>query len=510
MVLLQNIAPALMASIWQSAIAYVLLFAFRRSKHFNPQTTYAIGIILQFILVGLFSFNIIHPASVSSSFFTISSRNLVIFNYINNYISYIYIFLFLLNYLFRFFKNKKQNNYRFIERQSSSSNILEIEKTIEFWKSKLKIVRPVQLLFTSTGVIFTKYLFKPCIVLPLSYANGLSSKQMEAVLLHELWHIKRWDYLLLMLQVFFERVMYFNPFFLLIGKAVYEDREISCDMLSIKTTNCKSSDYVESLLLLRDTSIKPLSLELGIGGSTKSELYNRAAYLLEGKKDKKLKFNIGIQILALASCFWSLPIANSPNDILVSKISSYNPIEINPIVALNQQNSVSIPPSKQENNVLSKKHKQRNNIDKQSVVMSNSKKDTFKSNDVIDDRSSIVKSSRTDKSLVRMASYIQSDKGNKNLKFTAISTDQNKAVFCLSENDPEILHQIEQRTIQNIYNKFQIFNFETRNYVVQAENSTIEKNVTELLSDNYKFLIIKNNQKLLLAISKNKTTVIAN
>ncbi|OIR01129.1 regulatory protein BlaR1 [mine drainage metagenome] len=70
---------------------------------------------------------------------------------------------------------------------------------------------------------------KPIILVPLASINHLTVPQLEAVLLHEIAHIKRYDYLLNIIISVVETTLFFNPFTQLIGNHIKRERENSCD-----------------------------------------------------------------------------------------------------------------------------------------------------------------------------------------------------------------------------------------------------------------------------------------
>lgn len=70
---------------------------------------------------------------------------------------------------------------------------------------------------------------KPVILLPIAGINHLTQEQLEAVILHELAHIQRADYLLNILQSLAELILFFNPFAHLLSKNIHLERENSCD-----------------------------------------------------------------------------------------------------------------------------------------------------------------------------------------------------------------------------------------------------------------------------------------
>ncbi len=114
-----------------------------------------------------------------------------------------------------------------------------IKKKIEVWISEHVDVPSV------TGFI------KPIILLPAAFINQLSIQQTEAVLLHELAHIRRNDYLINILQSAVETVLFFNPFVILIGKTAKKERENCCDDCVIDFQYDRF-EYAKALIFLEE------------------------------------------------------------------------------------------------------------------------------------------------------------------------------------------------------------------------------------------------------------------
>jgi bla regulator protein BlaR1 len=88
---------------------------------------------------------------------------------------------------------------------------------------------------------------KPVILVPLASINSLTTYQLEAVLLHELAHIKRADYLINIIQTIIETALFFNPFTQLLSKMIRRERENSCDDWVLQF-QYDASAYAEALL----------------------------------------------------------------------------------------------------------------------------------------------------------------------------------------------------------------------------------------------------------------------
>jgi hypothetical protein len=79
----------------------------------------------------------------------------------------------------------------------------------------------------------------------------LSPATVEAVVLHELAHIKRQDYLVNLCQLLAEAVFSFNPALLWLSAILREEREYCCDDLAIATTKNRKG-FVQALISFRE------------------------------------------------------------------------------------------------------------------------------------------------------------------------------------------------------------------------------------------------------------------
>ncbi len=70
---------------------------------------------------------------------------------------------------------------------------------------------------------------KPVILVPAAAMAQLSVQQLESILLHELVHIRRYDYFINILQAIVETALFFNPFVWLISGIIRREREHCCD-----------------------------------------------------------------------------------------------------------------------------------------------------------------------------------------------------------------------------------------------------------------------------------------
>lgn len=100
---------------------------------------------------------------------------------------------------------------------------------------RLRISRAVQLcesaLAEAPAVIGW---MKPIVLLPASALSGLTAEQLEALLAHELAHIRRHDYLINLFQTCVETLLFYHPAVWWIGKRIRAERENCCDDLAVQ------------------------------------------------------------------------------------------------------------------------------------------------------------------------------------------------------------------------------------------------------------------------------------
>ncbi|MBL4765394.1 MAG: M56 family metallopeptidase [Colwellia sp.] len=75
---------------------------------------------------------------------------------------------------------------------------------------------------------------KPVVLLPASMLSGLSTPQLEMLLLHELAHIRRHDYLVNFFQTLIEILLFFHPAVHWVSKQMRNEREYCSDDIAVQ------------------------------------------------------------------------------------------------------------------------------------------------------------------------------------------------------------------------------------------------------------------------------------
>lgn len=92
--------------------------------------------------------------------------------------------------------------------------------------------------------------WRPMILVPLSMISGLSPEWVEAVLAHELAHVKRCDYLVNLGQVVIETLLFYHPLLWWVSRCVRRDREYLCDEIAIDRGSLDTLTYIQTLTRL--------------------------------------------------------------------------------------------------------------------------------------------------------------------------------------------------------------------------------------------------------------------
>jgi GWxTD domain-containing protein len=115
---------------------------------------------------------------------------------------------------------------------------------------------------------------KPVVLVPVGLLTGLPSAQVEAILLHELAHVRRHDYLINLLQTVVEGILFYHPAVWWISSTVRAERENCCDDLVVAVSG-DAHQYAKALTALAESSSQ---LAMAASGSS---VVNRVRRLLQ-------------------------------------------------------------------------------------------------------------------------------------------------------------------------------------------------------------------------------------
>jgi beta-lactamase regulating signal transducer with metallopeptidase domain len=108
---------------------------------------------------------------------------------------------------------------------------------------------------------------RPVILLPVSALTGLTPSQLEAVLAHELAHVRRHDYLVNLVQTVIETLLFYHPAVWWVSRRIREERERCCDDLAVAVCGDRRL-YATALLELETLRAPTPSPALGADGTS--------------------------------------------------------------------------------------------------------------------------------------------------------------------------------------------------------------------------------------------------
>jgi uncharacterized protein (TIGR03435 family) len=121
------------------------------------------------------------------------------------------------------------------------------QQTFDGLRARLSVSQPVRLLVS--GLVQAPVvvgLLRPVVLVPVGALAGLPAEQMEALLLHELAHIRRYDYLVNALQNLVEAVLFYHPAVWWVSGHMRSEREMCCDDAAVAVTDDAKS-YARAL-----------------------------------------------------------------------------------------------------------------------------------------------------------------------------------------------------------------------------------------------------------------------
>lgn len=148
-------------------------------------------------------------------------------------------------------------------------------------------------------------LFRPTLLLPEGILQTLTPPQLEAVVAHELAHIRRRDNLTAALHMLVEAVFWFHPLVWWIGARLIEERERACDEAVLSLGN-QPRDYAEAILNVCKLYVEsPLACAAGVTGA---DLKKRIHAILAGHLASELNLAKKCGLAAAGVAALALPI----------------------------------------------------------------------------------------------------------------------------------------------------------------------------------------------------------
>lgn len=107
---------------------------------------------------------------------------------------------------------------------------------------------------------------RPLILLPIGAIANLSPMHLDAILAHELAHIRRHDYLANLLQTLIETLLFYHPAVWWISTSIRQEREHCCDDIAVRIVG-NAREYGAALAAMEELRL-PAELAMAAGGGS--------------------------------------------------------------------------------------------------------------------------------------------------------------------------------------------------------------------------------------------------
>ncbi len=180
----------------------------------------------------------------------------------------------------------------------------ELRSTLQQLVCRLGVTRPVKL--ASSALVQVPIVvgwLRPVILIPVGCLMGLSAGQVEAVLAHELAHIRRHDYLAGVFQSVVECLLFYHPAVWWVSKQIRREREHCCDDMAVRVCG-DSLGYAKALSFLEERRASLPTVALGANGGVLTMRIKRLLGCEASPAVSRLAaITVAAAILAGAACF---------------------------------------------------------------------------------------------------------------------------------------------------------------------------------------------------------------
>jgi bla regulator protein blaR1 len=169
----------------------------------------------------------------------------------------------------------------------------------------------------------------PVLVWPEGISERLEDPHLEAILAHELWHVRRRDNLAAAIHMVVEAIFWFHPLVWWLGTRLVEERERACDEEVLESGRGRQI-YAESILKICEFCVEsPMACVSGVTGA---DLKKRIVYIMTKSSVRKLDFSRKLLLGVAGLVAVTFPVAFGVLNVVPSRAASQT------------QNSASVTP----------------------------------------------------------------------------------------------------------------------------------------------------------------------
>jgi bla regulator protein blaR1 len=148
-------------------------------------------------------------------------------------------------------------------------------------------------------------IFRPILLLPTGLSDRLIDLQLEAIITHELCHVRRWDNLTAAIHMLVESVFWFHPLVWWIGARMVDERERACDEEVLMYGN-EPQAYAEGIIRVCQLCLE--SQLVCVSGVTGSNLEKRIEAIMIHRAARKLTLGKKLLLAGLGAATIAAPL----------------------------------------------------------------------------------------------------------------------------------------------------------------------------------------------------------
>ncbi|MEP6768047.1 MAG: M56 family metallopeptidase [Acidobacteriota bacterium] len=209
----------------------------------------------------------------------------------------------------------------------------EILASAERLARRLTLSKPVRILESAAlQVPVALGVLRPAVLLPVSSLTGMPVKQIEALLAHELAHIRRHDYLVNLIQSAAETLLFYHPAVWWVSSRIRVERENCCDDLAVAATG-DPMVYARALVELEErrnlgqAGALALAADGGQLFGRVARLFPETARVRHSRPRSRVAGALGLACVVLAAAAARVsPLADDGLDTAAVRISAARPL----------------------------------------------------------------------------------------------------------------------------------------------------------------------------------------
>ena len=183
-----------------------------------------------------------------------------------------------------------------------------VSQLVRSLSDQMGIRRDVQVRQTPlSGPVLIGWL-RPTLLLPVAVITGLTTRELESILAHELAHIKRHDYLVNILQSIVETVLFYHPAVWWVSRRMRVEREFCADDVALRICDGRET-YARSLLKIAELGRVASATSVAASGGSLVDRIRRVLGTNDSGTQHRAPMSTALASLLVVGCLTGLFVA---------------------------------------------------------------------------------------------------------------------------------------------------------------------------------------------------------